>query len=140
MDPFNLERFVAAQFPVYERVVQELLFGCKTSHWMWFVFPQYRGLGNSEQSQRYAIGSLEEARAYLNHEVLGDRLFDCTMLACKHTDKTPLQIFGEVDAQKFHSSMTLFALADEPEGEFSEALAVFFEGVEDRATLALIDR
>jgi len=135
MHQYDLERFTAAQFPVYERVVQELLFGCKTSHWMWFIFPQIRGLGDSEQSKRYAIGSLVEAKAYLEHELLGPRLLDCTMLVCKHTEKTAVEIFGDVDAQKFHSCMTLFEMADEPEGDFSEALQLFFNGAVDHATL-----
>jgi len=139
MDSYNLERFVTAQFPVYERVVQELLFGCKTSHWMWFVFPQFKGLGKSEQSIRYAIGSIEEAAAYLKHDVLGPRLLDCTMLVCKHTGKTAIDIFGEVDAVKFQSSMSLFAMVDEPDGEFSEALQLFFEGSADSVTVALAE-
>ncbi len=137
IDPYNLERFVIAQFPVYERVVQELLFGCKTSHWMWFVFPQIRGLGGSEQSKHFAIGSIDEANAYLEHDILGPRLLDCTLLACKHTDKTAIDIFGEVDAMKFRSCMTLFELVDEPEGDFSEALQLFFEGTGDIATISL---
>lgn len=137
MQSHNLERFVTAQFPVYERVVQELLFGCKTSHWMWFVFPQLRGLGESDQSKYYAIGSVEEARTYLEHDILGPRLLDCTMLVCKHTDKTAVEIFGETDALKFHSCMTLFEIADEPEGDFSEALQLFFGGVVDARTISL---
>lgn len=137
MDSYNLERFVTAQYPVYERVIQELLFGCKTSHWMWFIFPQVRGLGSSEQSLRYAIGSLAEAGAYLEHPDLGPRLLDCTMLVCKHSGKTATEIFGETDALKFRSSMTLFAMVDEPEGEFSEALQLFYDGLPDSATLSL---
>ena len=112
MDPYNLERFVIAQFPVYERVVQELLFGCKTSHWMWFVFPQIGGLGSSEQSRFFSINSIEEAKAYLQHDVLGPRLMDCTMLACRHTDKSAVDIFGEVDALKFRSCITLRSLTN----------------------------
>ena len=137
MDPYNLERFVIAQFPVYERVVQELLFGCKTSHWMWFVFPQIGGLGSSEQSRFFSIDSIEEAKACLQHDVLGPRLMDCTMLACRHTDKSASDIFGEVDALKFRSCITLFEIADEPGGEFSEALELFFDGVGDIATISL---
>jgi len=135
MEKYDLERFVAAQFPIYERVVQELLFGCKTSHWMWFIFPQIAGLGDSEQSRHFGIASLEEAKAYLAHDILGSRLLDCTMLVCKHADKTAVDIFGEVDAMKFHSCMTLFEMVDEPEGDFSEALQYFFEGAADKATV-----
>lgn len=140
MDSYNLERFVTAQYPVYDRVVQELLFGCKASHWMWFIFPQYKGLGSSEQSLRYAIGSTDEARAYLEHPLLGARLLDCTMLTCKHSDKSAVEIFGETDALKFRSSITLFAMVDEPEGEFAEALQLFYNGLPDATTVALTDR
>ena len=137
MDSYNLERFETAQFPVYERVVQELLFGCKTSHWMWFVFPQFTGLGKSDQSKHYAIGSIDEARAYLEHDVLGPRLLDCTLLACKHSEKTAVEIFGEIDALKFHSCMTFFELVDEPGGDFAEALQMFFNGTRDTKTISL---
>ena len=137
MDSYNLERFVTAQYPVYDRVVQELLFGCKTSHWMWFIFPQFEGLGSSEQAARYAIGSIEEARAYLEHPILGVRLLDCTMLVSKHSDKTAVEIFGETDAMKFRSCITLFAMVDEPDGEFGEALQLFYGGAPDEATIVL---
>jgi len=137
MQSHNLERFVTAQFPVYERVVQELLFGCKTGHWMWFIFPQIKGLGESDQSKYYAIRSIDEARVYLEHDILGSRLLDCTMLVCKHADKTAVDIFGETDALKFHSCITLFEMADEPGGDFSEALQLFYDGEQDTRTVSL---
>ncbi len=139
-DSFNLQRFLSAQEVCYERVRQELLAGKKQTHWMWFIFPQIAGLGKSDMAQRYAIRSLDEARAYLSHEILGERLLDCTLLACKHNDRSALQIFGSPDELKFHSSMTLFDLADPDygEGDFNEALDLFFNGARDQATLQLV--
>lgn len=107
-DPFDLERFVRAQAPVYETVLAELRAGRKTTHWIWFIFPQAKGLGRSAMSERYAIRSLDEARAYLAHPVLGRRLRECAALVAAHED-TPLEaIFGDLDAMKFRSSMALF--------------------------------
>src|ERR1700753_2225748 len=105
----GLDRFVDAQDGGYERALGELRAGRKTSHWMWFVFPQIKGLGFSAMARRYAIASLEEARAYLDHPILGDRLRDCTELVLLHRDSSARQIFGSPDDLKFHSSMTLFA-------------------------------
>lgn len=110
-DPFDLQRFVDAQSLVYETVLCELRAGRKTTHWIWFIFPQAKGLGKSAMSERYAIGSIEEARAYLAHPVLGPRLRDCTDLVLGHTDRDLEEIFGELDAKKFRSSMELFAEA-----------------------------
>ena len=110
-DPFNLQRFVDAQAPVYAAVVRELAAGEKRSHWMWFVFPQIAGLGFSPTSVFYAIGSLDEAKAYLAHPVLGPRLLDCARLVLASQGRTARQIFGAVDETKFRSSMTLFARA-----------------------------
>lgn len=137
---YNLQRFLTAQEVCYERVRQELLAGQKQTHWMWFIFPQLAGLGSSDMAQRYAIHSLDEARALLEHEVLGNRLLDCTLLACKHIDRSALQLFGHPDELKFHSSMTLFDLADPDsgEGDFHEALEIFFNGNRDQATLKLL--
>ena len=135
---YNLDRFLTAQHIIYDRVVQELLIGKKSSHWMWFIFPQLKGLGKSEMAQQFAISDQEEARAYLAHDELGPRIMDCTMLVCRHTDKSAISIFGEIDAMKFHSSMTLFSLVDEPDGEFAEALAQFYNGEADPATLSLL--
>ena len=112
-DPFDLERFVEAQAPVYRRVVAELQRGRKESHWMWFIFPQGAGLGSSAMSERYAIRSAEEARAYLAHAVLGGRLKECAALveAALAKGRTLGEIFGAVDAMKYRSSMELFGAA-----------------------------
>jgi uncharacterized protein (DUF1810 family) len=112
-DPFDLARFVAAQAPVYGRVVAELRAGRKGSHWMWFIFPQAAGLGSSAMSVRYAIGSGDEARAYLAHPVLGARLRECTTLVERAlASRTLVGIFGSLDAMKFRSSMELFGVCD----------------------------
>ena len=109
-DPFDLQRFVDAQAPVYDTVLRELRAGRKTTHWIWFIFPQAAGLGRSPMSKRYAIGSAEEARAYLAHPVLGPRLRECVALVRGHEARglTLEEIFGELDAMKFRSSMELF--------------------------------
>jgi uncharacterized protein (DUF1810 family) len=134
-DLYNLNRFVEAQDPVYTRVCSELRSGRKTSHWMWFVFPQIEGLGSSEMAQKFAISSLEEARAYLRHPVLGPRLHECTRLVCEITGKAIREIFGSPDDLKFHSSMTLFARAAPPHSVFEQALNHYFSGKEDELTL-----
>src|SRR4051794_21384365 len=110
---YNLERFVAAQDgrDLYGHVLEELRAGRKTSHWMWFVFPQIAGLGRSEMSKEFAISSREEARAYLQHPVFGPRLIECTRLVASQQRLDAKDIFGDVDAQKLHSSMTLFMRA-----------------------------
>jgi uncharacterized protein (DUF1810 family) len=136
-DPFDLERFVDAQAPVYARVLSELRRGRKQSHWMWFIFPQFAGLGLSAMAQRFALSSREEAVAYLGHKVLGQRLLECTVLVNAVEGRTIHDIFGSPDDLKFHSSMTLFA-AVSPEPEFAEALAKFYGGTPDRKTLALL--
>lgn len=136
-DTFDLTRFVQAQEPVYPTVVAELKGGRKQSHWMWFIFPQVAGLGFSVMSQRYAIGSREEARAYLAHGVLGARLLECTALVLAVTDRTINAILGAPDDAKFRSSMTLFAaVSDKP--IFGDALARYFAGVPDRATMDIL--
>jgi uncharacterized protein (DUF1810 family) len=132
---FDLERFVDAQAGVYERVCGELRAGRKQSHWIWFVFPQIRGLGSSEMAVRYAISSLEEAKAYLRHDVLGVRLRECTGILVGVQGRTVEEIFGYPDDLKFHSSMTLFAKAAEEEGVFQEALGKYFGGAMDGGTL-----
>jgi uncharacterized protein (DUF1810 family) len=136
--PGDLERFVIAQDPVIDRVRAELAAGRKASHWMWFVFPQLAGLGFSAMSQRYAIASLEEARRYLAHPVLGPRLLDCTRLVNAVEGRSAHEIFGSPDDMKFHSSMTLFARAAPEEPAFAAALAKYYAGAEDRRTLALL--
>src|ERR1700722_4588505 len=132
-DPYNLKRFEEAQAAVYARVCEELRSGAKTSHWMWFIFPQVRGLGRSPMAERFAIGSLEEARAYLGHAVLGGRLRECTELVKGVEGKTAGEIFGFPDDLKFCSSMTLFAKAGDEKGSpFEEALGKYFGGEMDR--------
>lgn len=135
-DPFKLQRFVEAQAPVIENVVAELHEGCKRSHWMWFVFPQLRGLGSSPTAVRYGIASLAEAQAYLKHPVLGPRLRDCTRLVLGIRGATVGDIFGYPDDRKFHSSMTLFSRASADNEVFREALTKYFDGIPDPATLA----
>lgn len=133
---FDLNRFVAAQEPVYAQVLAELRAGAKRSHWMWFVFPQIAGLGFSAMAQRYAIGSLDEARAYLAHPVLGPRLRDCVRLVLAVQGRDAHGIFGSPDDVKFRSSLTLFARAAPDEALFREALDTYYGGAEDAATLA----
>ena len=136
---YHLERFVEAQAPVYEQVRAELAAGRKRTHWMWFIFPQIQGLGSSPMAERYAIHSLEEARAYLAHPVLGARLRQCAALVNAVQDREITQILGYPDDLKFRSSMTLFQQAANPANEdddvFAEALSLFFDGVPDAATL-----
>jgi uncharacterized protein (DUF1810 family) len=137
---FDLERFVEAQERVYEQALAELLEGRKQSHWMWFVFPQLAGLGRSATAQYYGIGSSEEARAYLEHVVLGTRLLECTRAVCRHRQRSAEAIFGSVDAMKFRSSMTLFEAVGEDPALFTQALELFHGGERDQATLALLVR
>ena len=136
-DPFDLQRFVEAQDPVLERVRAELAAGRKASHWMWFVFPQIAGLGRSVMAQAYAIGSRDEAVAYLAHPELGGRLRELTRLVNQAQGRTAHQIFGSPDDLKFHSSMTLFD-AVAPGDVFQAALAKYFESQPDQATLELL--
>jgi uncharacterized protein (DUF1810 family) len=136
-DPYNLKRFEEAQAPVYALVCEELKRGEKTSHWMWFIFPQIRGLGRSPMAERFAIGSLEEARAYLGHPVLGGRLRECTELVNAVEGKSALEIFGEPDDLKFRSSMTLFAKAGDGV-EFRRAIEKYFGGEMDLGTVGRI--
>lgn len=131
----GLERFIDAQDPVLERVLAELRAGRKTSHWMWFVFPQIRGLGLSPTAQHFAIASLAEAEAYLNHPVLGPRLRECTRLVNEVADRSIEQIFGYPDYLKFRSCMTLFAHATADNGIFVEARRKYFGGEDDPLTL-----
>jgi uncharacterized protein (DUF1810 family) len=135
-DPFDLQRFVAAQDTAgtYDQAVSELRRGLKTSHWMWFVFPQIAGLGQSSTSRMYAISSLAEARAYLAHPILGPRLQHCAELVCNVQDRSAEQIFGGIDAQKLRSSMTLFLHADPTAHAFRQVLDQYFGGIPDAAT------
>ena len=122
----GLERFVTAQDAVWPEVTAELRAGRKRSHWMWFVFPQEKGLGRSPTSVYFALDGVEEARAYLAHPVLGPRLREATALVLAHAGRPPEAIFGGIDAMKFRSSMTLFQAADPGERLFAEALAAFY--------------
>jgi uncharacterized protein (DUF1810 family) len=135
----ELVRFVEAQDGVYAGVLEELRRGRKTGHWMWFIFPQVAGLGQSAMSQRYAIGSLDEARAYLTHPILGARLRECAQLVATIPDRTAEEIFGPIDARKLRSSMTLFHLAAPDEASFTDVLDRFYGGVADAATEALLE-
>lgn len=134
-DAYGLQRFVRAQDPVMEQVMAELRAGAKRSHWMWFVFPQIAGLGESEMARRYAISSIDEARAYLAHPVLGERLRACTELVNAVKGRSAEQIFGYPDVLKFHSSMTLFSCAEPDDEVFRQTLVSFYEGRQDKATL-----
>ncbi len=137
-DPHHLARFVAAQEGVFDQALAELRAGRKSGHWMWFIFPQIAGLGQSATSRLYAIGSAAEARAFLAHPVLGRRLRDCTGAVLTHPGKSAEAIFGPVDAMKLKSSMTLFEHAGDGPEPFGRCLAAFFAGERDAATLALL--
>ena len=136
--PFDLERFVTAQDGVYEGVLRELRQGRKTSHWIWFVFPQVAGLGRSDLSRFYGIESLDEARAYLAHQILGPRLRECASAVLATSGLSADQIFGSLDAMKVRSSMTLFQRAAPGEALFTEMLERFYGGVTDDSTDALL--
>jgi len=133
-DPFDLKRFVVAQDAVYEQVCTELRNGRKESHWMWFIFPQVRGLGHSRTAIRFGISSRKEAEAYLDHPLLGPRLRECAQLVNLVEDRSIDQIFGYPDDLKFQSSMTLFASVTADNQIFEEALRKYFLGEADSAT------
>ena len=138
-DPHNLQRFVDAQDGIFETALAELRAGLKLSHWMWFVFPQLAELGRSPTAQYFGIASLDEARAYLDHPLLGARLNESVAVLLPHVGKrSPEQILGEIDAMKLRSSLTLFDSVA-PSGRFAEALERFYGGQRDQRTLALLD-
>ena len=137
-NPYNLQRFVDAQEPVYADVCRELRAGQKQSHWIWFIFPQIVGLGRSSTAQRFAIESVDEAATYLAHPILGPRLRECTRLTLEIEGRTAEEIFGSPDWMKFRSSMTLFAESADDGALFGAALETFFEGENDDATLCLL--
>src|SRR5688572_15176476 len=138
-DPFDLQRFVSAQAPVYEQVIAELAAGLKTSHWMWFVFPQHKRLGRSSTALHYGIGSLDEARAYWRHPLLGARLRECcALLLALPPGRSALQVFGSIDTLKLRSCLTLFERAAPDEGVFGALLDRFYGGERDGATLTLL--
>jgi uncharacterized protein (DUF1810 family) len=139
-DAFHLERFVTAQAPIYIAALAELQAGRKRSHWMWFVFPQLQGLGHSAMAYRYGIGSLDEARAYLAHPLLGPRLVECTLAVLAIKGQSLHSIFGSPDDMKFRSSMTLFSLAaNEGETVFQQALDRYCDGRADERMLTLLE-
>lgn len=137
-DPFDLGRFADAQDRVYGTVLAELRAGEKRSHWIWFVFPQLRGLGHSATAVRYGISSLDEARAYLAHEVLGPRLRECARLIVQVDGRSADDIFGSPDNLKVRSSMTLFARATDDNADFRAVLDKFYDGEDDPATVELL--
>jgi uncharacterized protein (DUF1810 family) len=135
-DPYRLQRFIDAQdgTETYQRALGELRAGRKTSHWMWFIFPQIAGLGRSPTARTYAIASLAEAKAYLDHPVLGPRLLECTRALLGLAGRTAREIFGDVDTVKLRSSMTLFARATSDEPAFQQVLDRYFDGNADEGT------
>jgi uncharacterized protein (DUF1810 family) len=135
-DPFDLQRFLDAQAPVYAQVLRELRAGHKQSHWIWFIFPQLAGLGSSAMARRYAIASLAEARAYMGHPVLRERLIECVGLVNAVAGRSITEILGPPDDMKFRSSMTLFREAEPDATIFQEALDKYFAGAGDPMTLA----
>jgi len=137
-DPYDLNRFVEAQEASYQRALSELRAGKKQSHWSWYILPQIQGLGSSPMSTRYAIRSLEEATAYLEHPVLGARLRDCVAALNIHTGLSASEILGGIDARKFRSCLTLFSQTIGSESIFGEALNKYFFGKPDPATLAIL--
>ena len=134
-DPYNLQRFVDAQQHVFASVIAELGQGRKRGHWMWFIFPQLKGLGRTAQSHFFGISSVQEAVAYLRHPVLGPRLIECTQLVNAIEGRSAEDIFGEIDAMKFRSSMTLFAHATPENQIFTDALRKYYAGEFDPLTL-----
>lgn len=137
-DPYNLQRFVNAQNPVIDSVCAELRQGRKRSHWMWFIFPQIKGLGQSGLAMEFGISSLDEASAYLQHPVLGKRLCECSRLVAAAEGRTIEEIFGYPDDMKYRSSMTLFSRAANADEIFNACLQKYFNGKPDPATLAFL--
>ncbi len=135
-DPYNLQRFVDAQEPIYDRALAELKAGQKQSHWMWFIFPQIAGLGRSDMARRYAIGGPDEAKAYVEHSLLGPRLEECAQALLEHADRSAREVLGSPDDMKLHSSMTLFAAVAPERSVFQTVLNAFFAAKPDQATLS----
>ncbi|AEJ12502.1 MULTISPECIES: DUF1810 domain-containing protein [Pseudomonas] len=135
---FDLQRFVEAQNPVYDQVMQELQAGRKRSHWMWYVFPQLDGLGHSAMAERYALAGIDEARAYLAHPLLGPRLQACVTALLQHHDKSAREMLGSPDYLKLRSCLTLFAQAAPGNPLFQLALVQFYDGEPDALTLAML--
>lgn len=139
-DVYNLHRFLDAQQPVYDAVLDELRAGRKSSHWIWFIFPQIAGLGRSGTAQQFAIGSLDEAKAYLQHPILGPRLRACTQLVLNVEGRSAEEIFGYPDYLKFRSCLTLFLTAAPDNALFNAALLKYFHGKPDQLTLDILTR
>lgn len=137
--PFDLSRFTNAQQSIYDSVLAELRSGRKRTHWMWYIFPQIDGLGHSATSKHYAIKSLEEARQYLNHPVLGKRLLECAEAVFTIEGRSASEIFGYPDDLKLKSSMTLFAYVADPHSVFARILDKYFNGERDGLTLQLLE-
>lgn len=139
MDINSLDRFVKAQEKMYPIAMNEIQNGKKMSHWMWYIFPQLRGLGTSSMAHIYGIPGLEEAKAYLEHPWLSGRLYELCVALLKHKDKSAIEIFGDIDSMKLKSSMTLFALTSEDYTMFDQVLECFFNGEMDEVTVKLIN-
>lgn len=137
-DVYNLHRFLTAQSPTYDTVLAELRGGRKSSHWMWFIFPQIAGLGHSAMAQQFAVGSFDEAKAYLQHPILGPRLRGCTQLAVDVNGRSAEEIFGYPDYLKFRSCMTLFLTAATDNALFKSALLKYFDGKPDQVPLDIL--
>ena len=137
-DPYDLARFLLAQQSIYEQAISEIRQGKKRMHWMWFIFPQFAGLGFSSQSKLYAINSLDEARAYLRHPILGPRLIEAAKACLEIEGRSALDVFGTPDDAKLRSSMTLFSLASSGETVFPDVLSKFFDSKRDNRTSELI--
>jgi uncharacterized protein (DUF1810 family) len=139
MDINSLDRFVKAQERMYQVALKEIREGQKRSHWMWYIFPQLRGLGTSSMAYTYGISGLDEAKAYLEHPWLSGRLYELCVSLLQHKDKSAYEIFGDIDEMKLKSSMTLFALTSEDYTIFDQVLEQFFEGEMDEVTVSLIN-
>lgn len=135
-DPYDLQRFIEAQQSTYDRALAELKAGQKQSHWMWFIFPQIAGLGRSDMARRYAIGGPDEAKAYVEHSLLGPRLEECAQALLKHADRSAREVLGSPDDMKLQSSMTLFAAVAPERSVFQTVLNAFFAAKPDQATLS----
>jgi uncharacterized protein (DUF1810 family) len=139
-DPYNLTRFVQAQEADYDQALTEIRAGRKRSHWMWYVFPQFDGLGMSPTSKHYAIKSVQEARAYLAHSILGPRLIECAQAALQIEGRSALEVFGSPDDMKLRSSATLFASVSPDGSVFHGIIDKYFDGEQDARTIALLTR
>lgn len=139
-DPHDLGRFLRAQEYSYQQALSEIRDGCKRSHWMWYIFPQFDGLGFSSKSKRYAIKSVAEAEAYLAHPILGPRLVECCEAALGIEGRSATEVFGQPDDMKLRSCATLFAAVSPPDSVFERLLNKFFQGVRDEKTLRLIGK